>query len=73
VKPFAVALVKLKKGQMTEAPVQSNFGWHVIRLDDERPFKAPAFDEVKANLQRGLQQQLVQKAVTDLRTKAKIE
>ena len=73
VKPFAVALVKLKKGQMTEAPVQSNFGWHVIRLDDERPFKAPAFDEVKANLQRGLQQQQVQKAVTDLRTKAKIE
>ncbi|OGA11154.1 MAG: peptidylprolyl isomerase [Betaproteobacteria bacterium RIFCSPLOWO2_02_64_14] len=73
VKPFAVALVKLKKGQMTEAPVQSNFGWHVIRLDDERPFKAPAFDEVKANLQRGLQQQLVQKAVADLRTKAKIE
>ncbi|MBI3917050.1 MAG: peptidylprolyl isomerase [Betaproteobacteria bacterium] len=73
VKPFADALVRLKKGQMTEAPVQSNFGWHVIRLDDERPFKAPAFDEVKANLQRGLQQQLVQKAVTDLRTKAKIE
>ena len=73
VKPFAVALVKLKKGQMTEAPVQSNFGWHVIRLDDERPFKAPAFDEVKANLQRGLQQQQVQKAVADLRTKAKIE
>jgi peptidyl-prolyl cis-trans isomerase C len=73
VKPFADALVKLKKGQMTDAPVQSNFGWHVIRLDDERPFKAPTFDEVKPNLQRGMQQQLVQKAVADLRAKAKIE
>lgn len=73
VKPFADALVKLKKGQMTDTPVQSNFGWHVIRLDDERPFKAPAFDEVKPNLQRGMQQQLMQKAVADLRAKAKIE
>lgn len=73
VKPFADALGKLKKGQMTEAPVQSNFGWHVIRLDDERPFKAPSFDEVKPNLQRGMQQQLVQKAVAELRAKAKVE
>lgn len=73
VKPFADALVKLKKGQMSDAPVQSNFGWHVIRVDDERPFKAPSFEEVKPNLQRGMQQQLVQKAVAELRTKAKIE
>jgi peptidyl-prolyl cis-trans isomerase C len=36
VKPFADALVRLKKGQMTDAPKQTNFGWHVIRLDDER-------------------------------------
>ena len=73
VKPFADALAKLKKGQMTDAPVQSNFGWHVIRLDDERAFKAPAFEEVKVNLQRGMQQQMIQKAVSDLRAKAKIE
>ena len=73
VKPFADALVKLKKGQMTDAPVQSDFGWHVIRLDDERAFKTPAYDEVKPNLQRALQQQLVQKMVGDLRAKAKIE
>lgn len=73
VKPFADALQKLKKGQMTDAPVQSNFGWHVIRLDDERAFKAPSFEEVKPNLQRGMQQQLVQKVVADLRAKAKIE
>lgn len=73
VKPFADALAKLKKGQMTDGPVQSNFGWHVIRLDDERAFKAPVYEEVKPNLQRGLQQQIVQKAVADLRAKAKIE
>lgn len=73
VKPFGDALVKLKKGQMTDAPVKSDFGWHVIHLDDERALKVPAFEEVKPNLQRGLQQQQVQKAVADLRAKAKIE
>ena len=73
VKPFADALAKLKKGQMTDAPVQSNFGWHVIRLEDERAFKAPAFEEVKPNLQRGMQQQIIQKVVGELRAKSKIE
>jgi peptidyl-prolyl cis-trans isomerase C len=73
VKPFADALVKLKKGQLTDTPVQSPFGWHVIRLDDERPFKVPAFDEVKASIQQQLQNQAAQKVITDLRAKAKIE
>ncbi|HET7596482.1 MAG TPA: peptidylprolyl isomerase [Burkholderiales bacterium] len=73
VKPFGEALAKLKKGQMTEAPVQSNFGWHVIRLEDERAFQPPAFDSVKANLQRSVQQQMIQKAVAELRAKAKVE
>src|SRR5258706_261129 len=73
VKSFSDALAKLKKGQMTDTPVQSPFGWHVIRLDDERPFKAPGFDEVKAAIHQQLQQQAVQKAVADLRAKAKIE
>ena len=73
VPPFADALKKLKKGQMTDVPVQSPCGWHVIRLDDERPFKAPPFEEVKANMQRGLQQIMLQKVVQDLRAKAKIE
>ena len=73
VKPFSDALVKLKKGQLTDTPVQSPFGWHVIRLDDERPFKAPGFEEVKGSIQQQLQNQAVQKAVADLRAKAKIE
>jgi peptidyl-prolyl cis-trans isomerase C len=73
VKPFGDALAKLKKGQMTDAPVKSEFGWHVIRLDDERALKVPSYDEVKPNLQRGMQQQSLQKAVADLRAKAKVE
>jgi len=47
VPPFAQALGKLKKGQLTDAPVQSQFGWHVIRLDDERVAKFPSFEEAK--------------------------
>ncbi|MGQ0749810.1 MAG: peptidylprolyl isomerase [Betaproteobacteria bacterium] len=73
VKQFGDALVKLKKGQMTDAPVQSNFGWHVIRLEDERAYQAPAYDAVKQNLQRSLQQQMVQKMLAELRSKAKVE
>ena len=73
VKPFAEALAKLKKGQLTDAPVQTQFGWHVIRLDDERPTKVPPFDDVKANIQQQLQTQVLQKAIADLRAKAKIE
>lgn len=73
VKPFGEALMKLKKGQMTETPVQSNFGWHIIRLDDERPFKAPEFSSVRVNLERSMQQQMIQKVLADLRSKAKVE
>lgn len=73
VKPFGDALARLKKGQMTDAPVKSEFGWHVIRLDDERALKVPPYEEVKPNLQRSMQQQQLQKAVAELRAKAKIE
>jgi peptidyl-prolyl cis-trans isomerase C len=73
VKPFGDALARLKKGQMTEAPVQTNFGWHIIRLDDERALKVPGYDEVKPNLQQNLQRQVQERALTDLRAKAKIE
>jgi len=73
VKPFGDALLKMKKGQVSEVPVHTNFGWHVIRLDDERAAQIPGFDEAKPQLQRMLQNQVVQKAVSDLRAKAKIE
>lgn len=70
VRPFAEALAKLKKGEMTEVPVQSNFGWHVIRLEDQRPL---SFEAIKPQLQQVVQRENVQKAVADLRAKAKVE
>ena len=73
VKPFSDAILKLKKGQMTDAPVQTQFGWHVIRVDDERATRLPSFEEAKPQLQQMLQGQIVEKAVTDLRAKAKVE
>jgi len=73
VKPFGDAMTKLKKGQMTDAPVQTNFGWHIIRVDDERAAKLPGFDEAKPQLEQALRSQAVEKAIADLRAKAKIE
>ena len=73
VKPFGDALVKLKKGQVTEKPVKTDFGWHVIRLDDERIARLPTYEETKPTLERSLQHQAVEKVITDLRAKAKIE
>ena len=49
-KPFADAVMGLKKGETTATPVQSQFGWHVIRLEDSRDVQAPPFDGVKDQL-----------------------
>jgi len=73
VKQFADAMVKLKKGQTTSAPVQSQFGWHIIRLDDERPLTPPPYDEVKQQLSQRFQQQTIEKAIGEVRAKAKVE
>ncbi len=73
VKPFSDAMVKLEKGKYTETPVQSQFGWHVIRLEDVRPAKLPEFSEVKPGLQQRMQQAMFEKVVTELRGKAKVE
>lgn len=70
---FGQAITKLKKGQMTDAPVQTQFGWHIIRLDDERPSKFPSLEEAKPQIEQQMRQQTVNKAFTDLRAKAKIE
>jgi peptidyl-prolyl cis-trans isomerase C len=73
VKPFSDALVKLEKGKFTETPVQTQFGWHVIQLDDVRPMQFPAFDAVKPQLLSMLQEQQIQQLIRDLRAKAKIQ
>jgi peptidyl-prolyl cis-trans isomerase C len=53
--------------------VQTQFGWHIIRLDDERATKVPALDDVKGQIQQALQRQAIEKLIADLRSKAKIE
>lgn len=73
VKPFADALVKLDKGQYTDAPVKSDFGWHVILLEESRPLSAPPFDQVKPQLSQRIEQKMVDKLIGDLRAKAKVE
>lgn len=67
---FAQAMVKLKKGELTEQPVQTNFGWHVIRMSDIRKL---SFEALKPQLQQLVKQESVQKTVADLRAKAKVE
>jgi peptidyl-prolyl cis-trans isomerase C len=73
VKPFADALTKLEKGKYTETPVQTQFGWHVIRLDDVRDAQFPPLDQVKPQLTEMLQQQRVQAFIEGLKKQAKIQ
>lgn len=73
VPPFAEAMAKLAKGKYTEAPVQSNFGWHVIQLDDVRDLKVPALDDVKPQIVQRMRQMAVEKHILDLRAQAKVE
>lgn len=73
VESFNDALLKLKKGEYTKDPVQTKFGWHVIKLDDVRPLKMPAFEELKPQLEQHMQQQFIQKMIGDMRATAKIE
>jgi peptidyl-prolyl cis-trans isomerase C len=70
---FSDAMVKLEKGKMTEAPVKSQFGWHIIRVDDVRQAELPKLDEVKPQVSQQLQQQKLVKFQEGLRAKAKIE
>jgi peptidyl-prolyl cis-trans isomerase C len=69
---FAKATVKLKKGSYTETPVKTQFGWHVIKLEDSRAVQPPPFDSIKEQIRAGLQNQLIEKYIGELRSKAKI-
>jgi peptidyl-prolyl cis-trans isomerase C len=69
VKPFADAMVATPKGKFTTTPVQTQFGWHVIEVDDIRDAKVPSFDEVKPQLTQRLQGQIVDSYLKELRAK----
>jgi peptidyl-prolyl cis-trans isomerase C len=73
VKPFGDAVTSLPKGQTTSAPVKTDFGFHVIRVDDVRPLTVPPFAELKEQFRQRAQQQQIQKLVMDLRQKARVE
>lgn len=70
---FSQALAQLTKGKMTETPVKTQFGYHIIRLDDVREAQLPALDTVKPQVAQQLQQQKLAKFQEDLRSKAKVE
>ena len=69
VKPFSDAMIALQKGKFTTTPVQSQFGWHVIQLDDIREAKVPPYEEVKPQLAQRMQGQVVEQYLKDLRAK----
>ncbi len=72
VKPFSDALTKLKKGEYTKTPVKTDFGYHVIQLDDTRPTNPPPYEQLKPQLQQRASQQQVELMVKKLRESAKV-
>jgi peptidyl-prolyl cis-trans isomerase C len=70
---FGAAVSKLQKGQFTQEPVKTQFGYHVILLEDVKPIEAPPLEEVKPQLTQQLQQQNVKKQLDALKAGAKIE
>ncbi len=70
---FSAAMTKLDKGKFTEVAVKTDFGWHVIMLEDTRELKLPPLEEAKAQIAQQLQQRMVQKHIDELRAKAKVE
>ncbi|MFM8767020.1 MAG: peptidylprolyl isomerase, partial [Rubrivivax sp.] len=70
---FGKAMAALKKGEMTDAPVRSQFGWHIIRLDDTREAQFPPFDDVKAQIKQRIEQTKLQDFQEKLRKSAKTD
>lgn len=70
---FSQAMVKLGKGEVTQTPVRSSFGWHVIRLDDTRQAQLPPFEDVKPQIEQQLQQRRLAEFQQKLRDKAKVQ
>jgi peptidyl-prolyl cis-trans isomerase C len=73
VKPFADALATLEKGQTTKEPVQTQYGWHVIQLEDVRSPQAPEFDQVKQQVEMIAQRKKLQAYLDELRKTAQIQ
>jgi peptidyl-prolyl cis-trans isomerase C len=72
-KPFSDTVKTLKKGEMTQEPVQTQFGWHVIKLEDTRDSPPPPFEQVKQQVASGVMQKKLAAYVDTLKKTAKIE
>jgi len=73
VKPFAEALVDLKPGQYTHTPVKTQYGWHIIKLEDTRDVAAPPFDQVRQRLEQMVQARKFKAYTDELLKTAKVE
>lgn len=73
VKPFSDGMVALQKGQITPTPVKTQFGYHVIKLEDVRPLQFPALEDLKPQIEKSLQEKKLQAYQENLRKKAKIK
>lgn len=73
VAPFSEAVIAMKNGEITQTPVQSQFGWHVIQREESREQAPPPFDAVKDQLKNMVQTKKLQEHITELQTKAKVE
>ncbi len=73
VKEFGEALAALNKGSYTTKPVKTQFGYHVIKLEDTREAKVPSMDDLKPQIQQALQQRTLQAHIAELRSKAKVQ
>ena len=70
--PINMLIVNLDKGKVTQTPIRTNNGWHVIRVDDVRPFVIAPFDQVRNTLAQELVQQRRQQAINRLIQNAKV-
>jgi peptidyl-prolyl cis-trans isomerase C len=73
VKPFADSVKGLKKGETTPEPVQTQYGWHIIKLEDTREVTPPPFDQVKAQVSKNLVQKKLVAYVEEMKKNAKID
>jgi peptidyl-prolyl cis-trans isomerase C len=70
---FSEAAFKLKKGEYTKTPVKTQFGWHIIKVEDRRMAAPPSFDETKDELQNQMARDVITQRIAELRKDAKVE
>jgi len=73
VKPFADAMIALKNGEITQTPVKTEFGFHVIKMEESRAVKLPAYEEIKGQISEAMQQRKIATLREELAAKAKIQ